>query len=555
MPTLSIKTRLYLLSILPLLLLAAGMMLETYLKMTELSNSQMKMVRSQMLEMQRDQLKAYIEIVDSALLPLKESNAPIEKVVEELSKIKYGQTGYIFGYTSKGVRVFSGSSSKGLGDSFWNSKDSNGNSFIQDIINDAKNGEGYTSYYFPKAGQNEPLEKMSFSVYEPEWDLVIGTGFYLDDVEETVSNMSAMTNEQTTESFTTIVMIGVVTILVSAMFAFFVTRTILKPLYQFDSSIADFASGKGDLTARMDQFKVPEFAKLSDNFNIFVSNLQSIIKNVTHVSTDIGEETSNMRGRADKVDTLSMQQREETEQVATAMTEMTSTAQEISSNAVNAAEAAHIAEDKATEAVTTVDTAVVSVESLAKIITDAAVSMGKLESNVVNISTSLNVIEEIAEQTNLLALNAAIEAARAGEQGRGFAVVADEVRQLASRTQQSTREISDVIGELKVSTTEAVSAMNNSNSQSELTVEQATQAGSALQEILAAIATIMDMNALIATATEEQSQVGKEISQRVVVISDTSSETADVANMNRVASGELNSKAQDLSALVSQFVV
>lgn len=555
MPVLSIKSRLYLLSIVPLLILAAGMMIETYLKMSELGTSQTKMVRSEMLEMQKNGLKAYVEIVDTVLLPLKESNASIEQVVDELSKIKYAEAGYFFGYSSKGIRVFSGSSTKGIGDSFWDAKDSKGNLFIQDIIKNAKKGNTFTSYYFPKLGQNEPLEKLSFSIYEPQWDLVIGTGFYLDDVNATVANMSAITNAQTSDSFTTIATFGAVIIIVSTVLAFFVSRSILAPLYQFGSSIADFAEGKGDLTARMDQFKVPEFAKLSSNFNVFIANLQSIIKNVTEVSGEIEEETTNMRGRADKVDSLSNQQREETEQVATAMTEMTTTAQEITTNAVSAAEAAHIAEDKAQEAVSTVDTAVVSVESLAKIITDAAISMGKLESNVENISSSLNVIEEIAEQTNLLALNAAIEAARAGEQGRGFAVVADEVRQLASRTQQSTREISEVISQLKVSTTEAVSAMNNSNSQSDLTVEQATQAGTALQEILSAIATIMDMNALIATATEEQSQVGVEISERVVVISETSNETANVANTNRQASGHLNSKAKNLSELVSQFEV
>lgn len=555
MPNLSIKSRLYLLSIVPLFVLAVGMLYETYIKMSELGTSQTKMVQSEMLKMQKDGLKAYVEIVDTVLSPLKEHNAPIEQVIEELSKIEYGESGYFFGYSSKGVRIFSGDSTKGIGDSFWSAKDSKGNYFIQDIIKNAKKGDTFTSYFFPKLGQNEPLEKLSFSIYEPQWDLIIGTGFYLDDVNAALSKMSMLTDEQTSDSFTTIAMYGVIIILVSIVLAFLVAKSILKPLYQFDESIADFANGNGDLTVRMDNFVVPEFSKLSSNFNIFITNLQSIIKNVADVSVELEEETSNMRGRADKVDSLSSQQSEETEQVATAMTEMTTTAQEITSNAVSAAEAAHIAEDKAQEAVSTVDTAVISVQSLAKIITDAAISMGKLESNVENISTSLNVIEEIAEQTNLLALNAAIEAARAGEQGRGFAVVADEVRQLASRTQKSTREISDVISELKVSTNEAVSAMSDSNNQSEITVGQATQAGTALQEILSAVATIMDMNALIATATEEQSQVGVEISERVVVISETSNQTANVANTNRKASSNLNSKAKNLGELVSQFKV
>ncbi|WP_375748141.1 methyl-accepting chemotaxis protein [Vibrio sp. HN007] len=555
MKKISINSRLYLLSIVPLLILAGGLVFETYLKMTELTSAQTQMVQGQMVEMKRKELKSYVEIIDTALAPLKAHNAPIEEVIEELSSIKYGTDGYFFGYDSKGTRLFVGTGTNGVGDNFWSSKDAQGNLFIQDIIRNAKSNSGYTSYFFPKPGESVPSEKLSYTVYEPQWDLIIGTGFYLDDVESTVSKIDAMSTSQTMDSFMTILTIGAVIILVAGVFAFVVARSIQVPLKQFDQAIEDFASGRGDLTARINNFNVPEFERLSKNFNIFVENLQSIIKSVAGASHDIEHETSHMRARAEQVDTLSMRQREETEQVATAMTEMTSTAQEISSNATGAEEAAHLADDRAKHAVTTVNTAIGSVESLAELTSRATDAMGKLEGNVENISSSLNVIQEIAEQTNLLALNAAIEAARAGEQGRGFAVVADEVRQLASRTQQSTQEITEVLSELRSATSEAVAAMGSSNSQSALTVEQASNAGEALQEILNAVATIMDMNALIATATEEQSQVGMEISERIVVISDTSHETADIANLNKSTSGELSEKAKDLNGLVGQFVV
>jgi methyl-accepting chemotaxis protein len=174
---------------------------------------------------------------------------------------------------------------------------------------------------------------------------------------------------------------------------------------------------------------------------------------------------------------------------------------------------------------------------------------------VKNISTSLAVIQDIAEQTNLLALNAAIEAARAGDQGRGFAVVADEVRKLASRTQDSTGEIHAMIEQLKAASDAAVRAMDSSQNRSVSTVQEANAAAKALEQIQQSIGTIMDMNSLIATATEEQSLVGQEISQRIVVISDQSSQSADLANENRQGSQALNGRAHELYDLVARFKV
>ncbi|WP_391091842.1 methyl-accepting chemotaxis protein [Vibrio sp. NH-UV-68] len=551
---LSIRSRLYVLALLPMLSIMLGMLVVTYVKTTELNEHQVEVTRERMMAMKKEELKNYIKMAQSAVAPLLSEGATLDEALPTLKSLKYGDDGYVFGYDSQGVRLLLGESDKGLGESFWTLKDKQGNLFIQSLVRNAKSG-AFTTYYFPKPGQTHALPKLSYSVYIPQWDLILGTGFYTDDIDAVIADLEEATGQALADTLTTIVVVCLLLSGLVAVLAVVINRSIMKPLTLFDDSIRAFAHGEGDLTARMEAFTVPEFARLSHHFNAFVANLQTIIKNVSEVGQQVVTETQSMAQRATQVDALAAGQREETEQVATAMTEMTTTATEISSNASQAAESAKQADDNAKQAQSIVDTAAESVEVLAKEVSHASGVITRLEGDVQNISAALGVIQDIAEQTNLLALNAAIEAARAGEQGRGFAVVADEVRKLASRTQESTGDIHQMIERLKAASDDAVSAMSSSQTRGEATVSEAKAAAKALIEIQSFIGTIMDMNTLIATATEEQSLVGQEISQRVVVISEQSLQSAELANENRSGSETLTGRANELYDLVSRFKV
>ncbi|GAL02395.1 methyl-accepting chemotaxis protein [Photobacterium aphoticum] len=310
--------------------------------------------------------------------------------------------------------------------------------------------------------------------------------------------------------------IGVlVAILLSVLTTWFISGIVITPLRRLSESMHDIAQGDGDLTQRIDVQSRDEVGQLGEAFNAFVTTIHQTISEVSSTLVTVQEATAHIQQETQGVALNAASQQEESAQVATAVNEMSATSDNVSQHANDAAQASQRASEESDTARNVLGDAVVSIHKLADDIDASSQVITELERDVGNIASILDVIRGIADQTNLLALNAAIEAARAGEQGRGFAVVADEVRSLASKTQMSTGEIQAMIERLQYGAKEAVVAMASSRESGISTVEQANSANSSLDAISQSINVINEMNLQIATAATQQSQVSEDINQNV----------------------------------------
>ncbi len=354
-------------------------------------------------------------------------------------------------------------------------------------------------------------------------------------------------------TFTQGAVLGLFAILVGGILALLIVRNISHSLNRTISALTDISQGDGDLTQRLPESGKDEFSQLARAFNAFVSNIQQVIGEIASATGRLGAASQHMSGITDESTRSVQQQLSQTEQVATAMNEMTATVQEVAQHAGDAAAAASNADQEATQGRQVVEGTLQSIGQLADEVESAAGVIQQLENDSDNIGTVLDVIKGIAEQTNLLALNAAIEAARAGEQGRGFAVVADEVRTLASRTHESTVEIEAMIDQLQAGARNAVKAMSESRSRAQSSVDSAAQAGSSLQSIAEAVATINTMNTQIAGAAAEQGSVAEEINQSVVAINQAAEMSTSSINQTATASQELFALSEQLNELIARF--
>ncbi|WLI31709.1 methyl-accepting chemotaxis protein [Pseudomonas rhodesiae] len=356
-----------------------------------------------------------------------------------------------------------------------------------------------------------------------------------------------------TSAITGIVVVSVAAALLTVLLAWLLTRSIVTPLRKA-VQVAETIAG-GNLSSVIEDDGKDEPARLLGALSTMQTNLRQTIRHIAGSATQLASAAEELSAVTEEASRGLQQQNDEIDQAATAVNEMTAAVEEVARNAVSTSEASHQSNQAAREGRDRVVQTVDAIQTMTHDVQSTAAMIEGLATQGRDIGKVLDVIRAIAEQTNLLALNAAIEAARAGEAGRGFAVVADEVRALAHRTAQSTQEIEKMVAGIQNGTGEAVQSMQQSNQRTQDTLEMARAAGVALEQITQSISLINERNLVIASASEEQAQVSREVDRNLVNIRDLASQSTSGANQTSAASHELSRLAVDLNAMVAKFVI
>ncbi len=557
MTPLRLKGKLLLLSILPVLLVTVAIMVAVHFQMARVGERELTDAREALVSAKQEELRNYVDAAISAVQPLVEiGDAEAREAARDvLRSIGYGDDGYIFVYDFDGNVVAYAPDPSTEGDNRMALKDPNGVQVIKELISVAKGGGGFVNYVWHKPNANAVKPKLSYADQIQKWGWMVGTGVYSDDIDAKMAAHAAKIQHSINSTMLQIATIAAVILVIVILASLWVAGIIVRPLQNAARALNAISKGDGDLTQRLSVDSRDEVGDVALGFNDFAGNIQNVVSEVKGAVHSLTVSTGQLDTVVGRTHTDANTQKQETDQVAAAIHEMAAAVQQVAGSAAQAAEAAHEADREAADGQRIVEQTIDSINRLADDVNRAAEVIARLGEDTNQIGTVVSVIQGVAEQTNLLALNAAIEAARAGEQGRGFAVVADEVRTLATRTQQSTEEIHRMIERLQAGAREAVTVMQASQKQSQETMETAASANDSLGRITNAVGLITEMNTQIASAAEQQTAVADEISQSVQQIADIADRSSRNAGEMSTMSSTMAEIERRLSELVSRFRV
>ncbi len=554
-----IRARIIALSIVPVLVFSIYSLISAMLNMDDLSDYVSKRTYEDLYASKAEAARSYTELAYTAIKDIYEgsdaySQEAIDEAMERLRGLKYGEEGYIFVYNSEGVRLVQGNQLEGLGVNYMGAQDKNGVYTIRELVKTTRQGDGFFTYHVLNPAHNDAIEpKLSYAMYLEKWDWHLGTGFYIGNVTSAVEKSEKAIANVVSSTFSTSVIVTLLILAAAIVVVAYSSRILISAISQIQHTMEDLASGDADLTKRIVVRGRDEVAQAATAFNTFMGRLQAMISDIGSVSRQLDVEVTQMETNASEARKIVTVQTEDMAFTASSTNELQGATNSIAENAVQGAENADEANRQSEAAQETLQRATGSVSGLVERVNSASDTIESLVADVESIFSVLSVIQGIAEQTNLLALNAAIEAARAGEQGRGFAVVADEVRGLAGRTQQSTEEINNMIANLQKAAGDAVSVMHSCRDLGDSTATESQAARDAIVQIIDPINQITQMNHQIAAAAEEQTHVVNEINTKVRAVADMSGRSNELAESNASAGGRINALQSKLSEMVARL--
>jgi len=566
MKTVSIKFKVLFGAAILLTLLAVILTLQGRSAIRSLAGSSCDTLREKSVESRKQELKSEVEIalgiVNSVYQEAQASGGDMaaaqKRALDLLRPVRFfnNKSGYFMVHAIGGDRaraVLVPVKPELEGKDITELKDKKDKFFVQEFIKAARAGGGWVEYSFPKTPDGQPLPKTTYIGHFAPWDWEIGTGVYTDDLEAEVAQMRTQELGLANGQFYRMLGVSAVALVLIVSSLGYLISSALKPLKSIGDLASELAEGEGDLTRRLPEGQLDEVGTLSRAFNRFIDKIQHIMLDVVQESHEVARSSEQLSQTSEHIardfDSLAVK----SSSVATASEEMAATTNDIAANCMNAAEGAKLASAKAGTGAALLEDTLSSMTRLAQQVTESARTVEGLGSRSDQIGAIVSTIEDIADQTNLLALNAAIEAARAGEQGRGFAVVADEVRALAERTGKATREIGEMIKGIQGETKAAVGVMETGVREVETSSSAAQRSGGALKEILEQVDQVTGQVNQIATAAEEQSAATGEIAGNVQQVNEVLQQSARLLRDSSGMAATMKQRSEALNRVINRF--
>lgn len=516
----SLKFKLMLICLAPLILVSGVLVWQTSMELSRLKAEQMEITHESLVAQKTVELKSLIIMAQSAIdnaIANANGRSEAEVIKGVVHNLTYEGGGYFFVNSYDFYAIANGRIPPFEKRKLNLDSEPGVTHPLINMANIAKSGGGTVDYLAPKRGEDPDVYYPKMAYVQPinGHDWFLGTGFYIDDIDDAVNARRVAFEDTLKNVYIKTAVILVVMLLLSFFLVSFLMLRSLRPLDIMNATLIDISKGDGDLTKRLAIQTNDEIGRCAQSFNDFSEKIRKIITTVIDASKNITLSTDSLDASSATSFERVSSQRAQAEQLATATRELLATSQEITKNCSDASAAVDDVSRETDKTYAALNTSVDQLKSLDEEISVSTDSIESLEKESESIGGILEVIQKIAEQTNLLALNAAIEAARAGEQGRGFAVVADEVRTLASRTQVSTEEIRDNIERLQSSAKGTVAAMQGMRDSSIKTIEATEQSKQSLNSVTDTVAKILGLNTQVVTASEQQTHVTEELNKSI----------------------------------------